>query len=121
MTAIPPSVGWQYAQAALANARDLLRAAELLLSHSHPGPARSLAISAREELGKYLQGVLFACGVSNETWLRKVKNLHKVKQASGVVVAAMPKVVDLSNLPAIAIPRGLAPDATLRSIGEQVL
>jgi AbiV family abortive infection protein len=79
---------FHFGYAAYENAARLLQAAVLTAKGENYGVARSLAILAREELGKYLAAILFAAGrFPPSQFADIISGGHKQKQVLGVVLS----------------------------------
>jgi AbiV family abortive infection protein len=93
---LPPSVAWIYALTALTNSNRLAKAAHALFELEHFGPATSLAISSREEVGKFFRLLHLAFELPS----RNALNLHdhKQKQAIGLALAFLPRLTDLGGV-----------------------
>lgn len=78
--------------AARSNAAELLKAAELLFAAGFYGYALSLAITSREEQGKFIQHLSALVSASPRTLAPRVP--HKHKQAAGIYLAALAKLLD---------------------------
>jgi AbiV family abortive infection protein len=94
---IPADVAWRLSFLALDNAKRLHAAAQALVERGHFGPARSLAISVREEAGKFLKALLIGLEHQPGTDASKSLRRHEYKQALGVVLARLPSLVDFET------------------------
>jgi AbiV family abortive infection protein len=85
----PPAVVWRLAVAAYDNSVRHVGAAESLHAAGYYGEASSLAIAAREELGKALAALLVAIGRAPGVKLDEVLSSHPSKQALGMIARAL--------------------------------
>jgi len=86
---ITPELGWQYAFSAFENGRKLLDGARTLQDRGLYGPARSLAISSREEFGKFIAALLYCIETYDATKFAAHIRRHQTKQTLGAVLAAI--------------------------------
>ena len=122
VTALTPDVAWVVASASDENAERLIKSAEVLYDAGHYGPAMSLSISACEELGKFLMGVMVGVGLSAPDRLMAIRRGHGPKQAFGVVVSRAGAVIDLmkSALADLADLRGTTPEDLIAVLNERM-
>jgi AbiV family abortive infection protein len=71
------------------NASQLLAGAVTLHAKGNNGPARSLAISAREEIGKFFAAMMYCMGVLPVDRFAETFWNHSSKQALGAVLAML--------------------------------
>jgi AbiV family abortive infection protein len=84
---ISPERAIYFSKAAYDNASRLVDAALLLHDHGHYGPARSTAISAREEFGKFFAALLYSAGVYDAPQFARLLRQHSAKQLLGTTLA----------------------------------
>jgi AbiV family abortive infection protein len=91
---LPPSVAFEVAFRALDNAQQLHRAAECLDAAGHYGPAVSLSISAREEVGKFFSALFVALEQRSGKGAIERLRSHRAKQGIGAGLALLPSIAE---------------------------
>lgn len=86
---LPPDVAWAVAYCALENSKSLQRAAACLQANGHFGPALSLAITAREEFGKFVIAAHVAVEQSPGVGTQRDVRDHGRKQAAGAAFMSL--------------------------------
>jgi len=86
---ITPDLAFYFSKAAYDNATRLVDVAVLLHAHGHHGPARSTAISAREEFGKFFAALLHCAGVYDAQRFAALLRRHSDKQTLGATLALL--------------------------------
>src|SRR5205809_5244638 len=86
---ITPEIALSVAMSAWENASQLLEGAVTLHAKGNNGPARSLANSAREEIGKFFAAMMYCMGVLPADRFAETFWNHSSKQALGAVLAML--------------------------------
>ena len=117
---IPIDTAWQLAFAALRNAQRLLEASRLLLASGLYGPSRSLAISSREEQGKFFSALMVAIELGARPTDPHL-GAHSTKQTLGLLLARVLSLIDGSGF-ALDLTQSQATsiDALVRELGQHV-
>ena len=109
---ITPERALYFSKAAYDNAARLVDAAVVLHTHGHHGPARSLAISAREEFGKFFAALLHCAGVYDAAQFARLIRKHGAKQLLGATLA-------LCGGPLKAVSEHIAPAVQVKAKSPQ--
>jgi AbiV family abortive infection protein len=86
---ITPETALHFSMAAYENASRLVDAAVALHARELHGPARSMAISAREELGKHFAAILYVAGQYDAARFASQVWGHNSKQTLGAIVTLL--------------------------------
>lgn len=120
---ITREAAWALSDAAYLNSKSLVDAAAVLHSAGCFGPALSLAISAREEMGKFYMALLVAVGRTSPAKFEAFRRQHRAKQAFGALASLVGRVIDLARSPfaeAVDV-RGVPPDQVLDVLNERLV